>query len=133
MTTTRQRGNLGEDFVCDRLRETGYEILERNWRSGRYEIDIIARQAEVIAFVEVKLRAQNALVSPAMAVRYSQRKRIVLAAVAYLKAQHIYNTGVVQPRFDVYEVVTARAGSHEVVRHFHMKNAFQVGDLHVFV
>lgn len=133
MATTRQRGTLGEDFACARLREDGFQILARGWRSGRAEIDIIARRAQVIAFVEVKLRSQTDFAAPAAAVGRAQRRRIALAAVAYLKERGIYNNGTVQPRFDIFEVVTARAGSPEVVRFYHMAGAYDVGDLHVFI
>ena len=44
MATTRQRGALGEAFACARLLEDGYRILERNWRSGKSEIDLIAQK-----------------------------------------------------------------------------------------
>ena len=42
--TTRQRGTLGEEFAVKKLAEAGYEILARNWRSGRHEIDLILQK-----------------------------------------------------------------------------------------
>lgn len=133
MATTRQRGTLGENFAVARLAEDGYEILARNWRSGHYEIDLIAQKADVIAFIEVKTRAADALLAPAAAVSKAQRRRIGLAAVAYLKQHGIYSTGVVQPRFDIFEVVTEQAGSPAIARYFHMTAAYDMGGLHVFI
>ncbi len=83
MATTRQRGALGEAFACARLLEDGYRILERNWRSGKSEIDLIAQKGNVIAFIEVKTRAQDGWCTPSQALARSQQRRIILAAVAY--------------------------------------------------
>lgn len=131
--TARQRGTLGEDFAAEKLVAEGYEILERNWRSGHHEIDLILAKDEVIAFVEVKTRAQNALATPAGSVTRAQRRRIALAAVAYLRERGIYNTGAVQPRFDLFEVVTERPGSNVVTRWDHLAGAYDTGDLDVFI
>lgn len=131
--TTRERGTLGEDYAASRLEEAGYTILERGWRSGHSEIDLIARRGEVVAFVEVKTRAANSLAAPAQSVTKAQRRRIALAAVAYLRERGIYNTGAVQPRFDVCEVVTAGPDSNAVTRFSHLEGAYDTGDLDVFI
>ena len=47
----------GEDIAIDYLRRKGYVILDRNWRSGHREIDIVARKDDTVVFVEVKARA----------------------------------------------------------------------------
>ncbi|MEM1483364.1 YraN family protein [Oscillospiraceae bacterium PP1C4] len=133
MVTTRMRGTLGEDFACEKLKEDGYEILVRNYRDSHSEIDIIAQKADTIAFVEVKTRSESALASPAQAVSKAQRRRIVLAAVTYLRSHGIYNTGEYQPRFDIFEVVTEQVNSPNVVRYFYMTAAYDTGDLHVFI
>lgn len=129
----RSRGMLGEAFACRCLKEDGYEIQARNYHSSHSEIDIIACKGATIAFVEVKMRSNNSLAAPMSYVTTAQRKRIVLAAVAYLKEQGIYNTGEYQPRFDVFEVVTEKAGSSVIVRHEHIPAAYDTGDLNVFV
>ena len=49
-------GSQGEDAAMAWLRERGYYIIERNWRVGHYEIDIIAQHFDTIHFVEVKTR-----------------------------------------------------------------------------
>lgn len=133
MTTTRAKGAMGEEFACARLEEDGYRILVRGYRVSHSEIDIIARKEDTIAFVEVKLRSSRSLCTPAQAVSRAQRKRIVLAAVAYLKTNGIYNTGEIQPRFDLFEIETTGELPTEIVRWFHMKSAYDTGDLHVFI
>ena len=133
MATTRQRGALGEAFACARLLEDGYRILERNWRSGKSEIDLITQKGNVIAFIEVKTRAQDGWCTPSQALARSQQRRIILAAVAYLRGKGIYNTGMFQPRFDLFEVVTACAGSPEVVRYRHLTSAYDTEGFDVFI
>ena len=57
-------GSRGEDIATEWLREHGFYIVERNWRVGHYEIDIIAEHYDTIHFVEVKCRADNSFLSP---------------------------------------------------------------------
>jgi putative endonuclease len=69
---------MGEEFACRCLRQDGYEILARNFRSSHSEIDIIARKDYVIAFVEVKMRCRTALSAPMSAVSAAQRRALCL-------------------------------------------------------
>lgn len=128
---TRNRGLAGEEFAAARLIEKGYAILERNWRYGRYEIDVIARKGEVIAFVEVKLRGIDSFSPPAGSVRKGQRQRIAYAAAAYLQETGL--SGVIQPRFDIFEITVAGAGSLEIVDFYHMECAYDLEGLCVFL
>lgn len=54
--TTKVIGNKGEDAATTFLREKGFRILERNWKTKACEVDIIAKKGDVIHFVEVKYR-----------------------------------------------------------------------------
>ena len=56
--SARTYGAAGEAFAASALEAEGYRILERNWRSGRSEIDLIAQRGDIIAFVEVKTRGE---------------------------------------------------------------------------
>ena len=131
--SARTYGAAGEAFAASALEAEGYSILERNWRSGRSEIDLIAQRGDIIAFVEVKTRGEHALAAPAAFVTRAQRRRIALAAVEYLRARGIYNTGAVQPRFDVFEIVTGGPDGACVTRFSHLVNAYDTGDLDVFL
>ncbi len=51
-----EKGKQGEDIACQYLIEQGYQILFRNWRLDKAEIDIIAMDKEELVFVEVRLR-----------------------------------------------------------------------------
>jgi putative endonuclease len=52
-------GSRGEDVACEWLRQRGFYIVERNWRVGRYEIDIIAEHYDTLHFIEVKTRKEG--------------------------------------------------------------------------
>lgn len=105
MNRNKQLGDRGEAMVADYLRQKGFIISARNYHSRFGEIDIVAENAELILFVEVKLRGAHALAQPAEFVDFAKRLRIISTAEYY-----IYNNGVVlQPRFDVAEVFSENA------------------------
>ena len=78
-------GRRGENIACESLKGIGHTIIERNWRSGHLEIDIISINAEGIHFVEVKARQQSVQAPPQDNVNKTKQKRIVSAALGYLK------------------------------------------------
>ena len=64
MSDRLSRGKLGEDITADYLCKNDFEIVARNYHSRYGEIDIIAKNSEFIAFVEVKARNEKALERP---------------------------------------------------------------------
>ena len=88
-------GRRGEDLACRYLEGIGHTILERNFRSGHLEIDIISVDPEGIHFVEVKTRQQNIQAPPQENVGRTKQNRIVKAALKYL------NTAQGLPRKDM--------------------------------
>ena len=88
-------GRRGENIACEYLKGIGHTIIERNWRSGHLEIDIISINAEGIHFVEVKARQQSVQAPPQDNVNKTKQKRIVSAALGYL------NTAQELPRKDL--------------------------------
>lgn len=91
-------GKAAEDAAAKFLNTKGYKILERNYKNKFGEIDIIAQQAGVICFVEVKARHSLNLGSPQEAVSFSKQRQICRVAVCYLKSKKLLE----QPaRFDV--------------------------------
>jgi len=93
-------GRAGEELACEFLREQGFFIAARNYRSERGEIDIIAENRYMVLFVEVKLRKYNAGYMPREAVTIDKRKRLLHAAKNF-----IYRSKTnLQPRFDIIEI-----------------------------
>lgn len=84
MATNQEIGKIGEDAAVNLLIEKGYAILARNYRVGHLELDIVALKGDTIAFVEVKTRSVNYLVSPQEAVNFRKRNLIISAANRYI-------------------------------------------------
>jgi len=94
-------GRLGEDQAVAYLQKKGYRILDRNWKIGDLEIDIVAKDAEDVVFVEVKTRSSDAWGKPEDAVDELRKKRLTAAANAYLKYHRIDD----RFRFDIIAIV----------------------------
>ncbi|MDD5951483.1 MAG: YraN family protein [Bacteroidales bacterium] len=80
-------GRRGEDIACRYLIEKGHTILERNWRSGHLEVDIISLDREGLHFVEVKSRVAPFSAAPEESVGYVKQKRIAAAAERYIHSR----------------------------------------------
>jgi putative endonuclease len=121
---TVSAGERGEKLAGVFLKQQGYAIVARNWRSPRDrrdEIDLICRDGAVVVFVEVKTRAAHALVSGYHAVDGRKKSVVLRAAKVYLRQlrppPHTY-------RFDVVEVSLA-PGRLPEVRHYENVELFQ--------
>lgn len=77
-------GRIGEAIAVRLLQAQGCTILARNFRSKRYEIDIVARDGGILCFIEVKTRTRLRNVPPPPLQR-QQKIRIVRAAQHYLQ------------------------------------------------
>lgn len=97
-------GLLGEQLACEFLRKEGHTILERNWRSGHLEIDIISYNADGIHFVEVKTRCENIQAPPQENVRHGKQRNIVKAAQAFIRNGKGVPYGNYEYLFDVVAV-----------------------------
>ncbi|MGH2542037.1 MAG: YraN family protein [Ardenticatenaceae bacterium] len=78
------RGNRGERWAAEALRAAGYQILARRWRIPGGEIDIIARDRDGFAFVEVKSRKGAAFGAPETAVTHRKLALLHRAAEQWL-------------------------------------------------
>jgi putative endonuclease len=77
-------GREAEDAVCAYLGGRGMRVVERNFRARGGEIDVIARDGDVLAFVEVRFREQDGHGLPEESVGPAKRRKIVTAARAYM-------------------------------------------------
>src|SRR3974390_2207316 len=80
-----RRGELGERAAKKYLQKAGLKFLAANFRSERGEIDLIFRDADCLAFVEVKTRSSEDWTRPAAAVNAERRRRLSRAALDYLR------------------------------------------------
>ena len=107
MYTKKQVGNSGEDIAAEFLGKKGYRILERNYRSRRGEIDIIAKDKDEIVFVEVKTRKVLKCGLPAEAVDDNKQKHLHRVAEYFLYRNNLIDCYC---RFDVIEVYMSDKG-----------------------
>ncbi len=73
----------GEELATKFLREKGYEVIERNFRKGYGEIDVICIKDKTLVFVEVKTRTSNAYGTPFEAISYFKLKSLLKTAEFY--------------------------------------------------
>ena len=91
-------------MVCDFLQSRGHAILERNWRSGHLEIDIISFNEEGIHFIEVKTRRLSIQAPPQDNVDRTKQRKIVRAAQGYLRTHKGLPYADMECFFDVVAV-----------------------------
>ena len=102
------------------LVRAGWTILERGYRLGRREVDIIARRERLITFVEVKTRIALDFGAPAEAVTRRKRREIEAVAADYL-VRHVHDD--VDVRFDVVSLISAPG--RRVLRCEHVEDAWR--------
>ncbi|MBK8500053.1 MAG: YraN family protein [Flavobacteriales bacterium] len=117
MAEHNRTGALGEQVACRYLEDLGYEVLERNWRHGRDELDIIARTTRELVIVEVKTRSSADHGEPEEAVKKGKRSKIIKAANAYV---HAIGTDLAL-RFDIVSVIIHASGKPYI---HHIPDAF---------
>ena len=101
MSSARERGDIGEGIAADWLRRNGFLIMERNWRYGHLEIDIISLAGDGIHFVEVKSRTAPVQGEPQEAVTASKQRHIAAAAGKYMSMKQKYLGRDLEVWFDV--------------------------------
>lgn len=100
----RDLGKKGEDITCSILTGMGHVILERNWRSGHLEIDIISFAPDGIHFVEVKTRRFSIQAPPQENVDRAKQSRIIKAANGFLRTKKGLPYGNHECHFDIMAV-----------------------------
>ena len=113
-------GRKGEKMVAEYLKSQGYTVIKRNYKDRYGEVDIIAEDCENLAFVEVKTRSENAIVSGLDAVDEKKKRLIKNEAVMFTKR---LKTDL-EPRVDVAEVIVSVVDGKEVWKLNYIKNAY---------
>ena len=92
-------GKKGEEIAADLLQKKGYKILDTNWRSGKNEIDIVAKDGtgKYVVVVEVKSRHSLYGGEPETAVNREKQRALIRAANAYVRIKNLQD----EIRFDI--------------------------------
>lgn len=116
MDRRRITGKIGEDAVASYLISRGHTILERNWRGGHLEVDIISFDKNGLHFVEIKTRTGNFTEAPEEKVGKIKQQRIIAAANRYLNKVKTTKMEAQEIFFDVAAVTIGSDGT--TVRYF---------------
>lgn len=82
-------GQNGEAIARKYLEKNGYRILAANWRSKNAEIDLVAKKAKEIVFVEVRAKSTAAFGTPAESVTRHKQRKLISAAQNYILQNQI--------------------------------------------
>jgi len=115
----KQFGLTGEALAEIHLKQAGYRILERNYRTKLGEIDIIAKDRDTIVFIEVKTRRSEHYGSPKWAVTAKKKRKISMVALLYLKSTR---QSQAKARFDVVSIGPMEENARIEI----IKNAFEL-------
>jgi len=116
MNDNIKTGKEGEQAACDHLEAKGYEILERNYRYRKSEVDLIVRQDNWLVFVEVKTRSSSFFGYPEEFVDRKKQFLIFEAAENYVYEKD-WNGNV---RYDIVSVML----THGKLEVYHIEDAF---------
>ena len=99
-------GKEVEEMAAGYLEQEGYTVLDRNWRCGHKELDLVVTRDDTIVFVEVKTRTGTEWGDPEDAVTDRKIRRIVNSADAYIRLNRID----MDVRFDIISIVSEGGG-----------------------
>ena len=101
MSASHHTGKQGEAIAVEYLTQKGYDVLETNWQSNHQEIDIIARQGDILVIAEVKTRNTNYFGEPETFVT-KQKQRMLIKATNHYITKNDLNVTV---RFDIISIL----------------------------
>ncbi|MBI3502614.1 MAG: YraN family protein [Bacteroidetes bacterium] len=116
MAEHNDTGIQGEELASAYLEGKGYTILEKNWRFGREEIDIIAQKDETLVVAEVKTRSGNFFGEPEEFVNRQKQRNLIKAINAYVEKNNLD----LEVRFDIIGIILT-GNNHRVN---HIEDAF---------
>ncbi len=101
MARHNELGREGEGIAQQFLIDKGYNVIHKNWRFDKDEIDIIAMDGDTIVIVEVKTRSSDAYGHPEDAVDHNKEKYLIRATESFLEDNQLD----VDSRFDVISII----------------------------
>ena len=101
MATHNDLGEKGENLAVEFLQKKGYQILDRNWRFKKAEVDIIAQKEDILVIVEVKTRTSNYFGNPQDFINQKKVQLLVEAANEYVISKDLD----VEVRFDIIAIL----------------------------
>lgn len=119
--TKNNFGKIGEALACNYLKREGYRILDRNYRTKIGEIDIVAKDGKVLAFVEVKARQSDAYGLPEESINIKKMYKLTRLAQLYISQKKLYDA---EARFDVVSILIPHRSGKKSIRL--IKNAFSI-------
>ena len=117
MAKHNELGKQGEKAAEDFLLSKGYKIRHKNWKLGKYELDIVAEKDDTLVVIEVKTRSSNFFGNPEEFVGKAKIKRTIDAAHHYIE---IYDSQL-ETRFDIVSILKNLDGKFSVE---HIEDAF---------
>ncbi|MCF8054487.1 MAG: YraN family protein [Deltaproteobacteria bacterium] len=114
----RATGRQGEDLAVSHLRDHGYKIIERNYSCQIGEIDIVAKEAGTIVFVEVRSTTVERFGSAIDSVNLRKQRKLSLLALRYLQEKNLLGQNC---RFDVVGVHFSKENTQITL----IQNAFE--------
>jgi putative endonuclease len=113
-TQKKELGKKGEDLALRYLKKNGYRVYETNYVCKMGEVDIIAKEKDTLAFIEVKTRTSTAFGPPQLAVNAAKQMQLSKVALYFLKEKGL---GDIKARFDVVAIVLGPRGPEiELIR-----------------
>ncbi len=103
----KELGKKGEEVALRFLKKKGYRIIEQNYVCKMGEMDLIAKEKDTLAFIEVKTRTSTAFGPPQLAVNSSKQRQLSKVALYFLKEKKLED---VKARFDVVAIILGQNG-----------------------
>ena len=117
MSKHNKIGIKGEQIAAEYLLNKGYIIIERNWRAGKKEIDIIALKNDVLVILEIKTRSSTNILFPEESVNRKKQGNLKAAGAEYMNSHREY----INLRYDIISIVLDGDSVKEII---HFEEAF---------
>ena len=101
----QELGKRGEEVALEYLLQQGMGLLERNWRCGHKELDLIMEDGVFIRIVEVRTREYPSIMEPFESITLQKRNKVIAAAKGYMEQKGRFLSGSKEVVFDVVSVL----------------------------